>query len=88
MGFSKEEWEVALGRIRGCSDELGVDVSVLMTRNTGAETDIEASAKEKSCFGKVMLRTIPADVDEVIETRIAVVGNGAFLHFCQWDMRV
>lgn len=37
-----------------------------------------AAAKNKrvECTGKVMVRRVPAKVEDVIETRIAVVGNG------------
>ena len=76
MGFSKEEWELALERIRECVTDIKAEIRILMTRNLGSDMDIETSSKDQSCSGKLLIRRIPKDLDEVIETRIAVVGNG------------
>ena len=77
MQFSREQWDVALDRIRRAAKNLQADIRVLLTRNVGGKEDADAlSEKDKSCTGKVMIRQAPATPEEVIETRIAVVGNG------------
>lgn len=77
MAFSKEQWDVALDRIRRAASALRADCRVLLTYNVGGPEEAEKpNAKEKGACGKVMIRQAPASVDDVIETRIAVVGNG------------
>lgn len=78
MGFSKENWDFALKRLEDVADKIKADCRALMTRNVGAgEEDIgPRDAKDTFCSGKVMVRRRPQTVDDVIETRIAVVGNG------------
>ena len=83
MALTLAEWEAALTRVRTAADGLGADCKLLITKGVGgpeeAEDDAAAPAKkEKGCSGKVILRRRPASVDDVIETRIAVVGNGEF----------
>ena len=77
MGFSKEQWDVALERIMQASGLLKADLRVLMTRNVGGSEEVgPVNEKDKSATGKVMIRQAPETVEDVIETRIAVVGNG------------
>lgn len=78
MGFDVEQWKVAYERLLACAKTCKAECRLLMSRNTGGEqdTEVEATAKDKSCSGKVVVRRVPESVDEVIETRIAVVGNG------------
>lgn len=77
MNFSKEEWDTALERMGNVCEELKADYRILMTRNVGGEVEVgPANAKEKGACGKLILRRRPQSVDDVIETRIAVVGNG------------
>jgi GTPase len=79
MGFSKENWDFALERIGTVCEQLKADYKILMTRNVGGDGDIEVGprdAKETGVSGKMILRQRPESVDNVIETRIAVVGNG------------
>jgi GTPase len=82
MGFGKDEWAKGLKRMQGVSHELGADVKVLITRNVedmSKDNEIEVGprdGKDTACSGKLMVRKRPASVDDVIETRIAVVGNG------------
>lgn len=83
IGFTKDEWDVALKRLLGVVEDLKADSKLLMTRNVGVagEGEIEVgplNAKEKGASGKLILRKRPDSVDDVIETRIAVVGNGEF----------
>ena len=77
MGFSKEQWNVALDRIRRAGGILRAECRVLMTRNVGGPEDVDtANSKDKSATGKLMIRQAPETIEDVIETRIAVVGNG------------
>jgi hypothetical protein len=83
MGFSKEDWDYALERLQKACDAANADLRVLMTRNVGGDVEEgAANGKEKGACGKLMIRRRPGTVDDVIETRIAVVGNGAF--FLVW----
>lgn len=78
MAFSKEDWTAALQRVSDVSEKVKADFKVLMTRNVGAENELEVGprdAKDTGCSGKLILRRRPESVDDVIETRIAVVGN-------------
>lgn len=79
MGFSKKEWDFALERLTRSAADVGADCKMLMTRNIeGSEVEVgpREGGKDTSCSGKVMVRRAPKNVDDVIETRIAVVGNG------------
>ncbi|MCJ1453171.1 hypothetical protein MMC28_003517 [Mycoblastus sanguinarius] len=76
MAFSREQWDVALDRIRQAANILQADCRVLMTRNVGHAEEVETTKeKDKSSIGKVMIRQAPETPEDVIETRIAVVGN-------------
>jgi len=77
MGLSKDEWDVSLKRLKEAAGKVRADCQVLLTKHVGGEEEAEsaASEKEKGCSGKVLVRQHPATVEEVIETRIAVVGN-------------
>ncbi|CAF9925943.1 MAG: hypothetical protein GOMPHAMPRED_004017 [Gomphillus americanus] len=78
MGFSNEQWSTALERLRRAAAVLKADCRLLMTRNVkdGGEEEVGPfNDKDKSCTGKIMIRQKPATVEDVIETRIAVVGN-------------
>ena len=78
MAFSKEQWDVALDRIRRASKILKAECRILITRNVGGPEEAEAkNEKDKSCTGKLLIRQVPEMTEDVIETRIAVVGNGA-----------
>lgn len=77
MGFSIDDWGFALERISMAAGEAKADYKVLMTRNVGGDVEVGPSGpKDKSSSGKLIIRRIPETVDDVIETRIAVVGNG------------
>ena len=77
MAFSKEQWDVALDRIRRASQILKAECRILITRNVGGSEEAEVkNEKDKSCSGKLLIRQMPETTEDVIETRIAVVGNG------------
>ncbi|KAK0646994.1 GTP-binding protein 1 [Cercophora newfieldiana] len=73
MKLTKDEWDVAFKRLNQAAKQLHADCQLLLTKNVGGELD-GAPTKEKDCSGKVMIRRART-VEEVIETRIAVVGN-------------
>lgn len=76
MGFSKEQWDTALKSITAAASLVTAAVKVLLTFNVGgAEEALPKSAKDTSSHGKILIRQNPATAEEVIETRIAVVGN-------------
>ncbi|KAF6222292.1 hypothetical protein HO133_001378 [Letharia lupina] len=76
MSFSKEQWDVALDRIRRAAKLLHAECRILMTRNVGGLEEVETvNEKHQSAMGKIMIRQEPETPEDVIETRIAVVGN-------------
>lgn len=76
MGFSKDNWDYALARLEKAAADVNADCSLLMTRNVGGDVDVgPANPKDTSLSGKLIIRHKPESVDDVIETRIAVVGN-------------
>jgi len=76
MGFSLEDWNFAYERLVEASAAAKADCRILMTRNVGGEGNVGPNGKDTSCSGKVMVRRKPESVNDVIESRIAVVGNG------------
>ncbi|KAL8995517.1 MAG: hypothetical protein Q9188_006785 [Gyalolechia gomerana] len=76
MNFSREQWDVALDRIRRAASILRAECRILLTRNVGGQEEAETqNEKDKSCTGKILIRQEPQSIEDVIETRIAVVGN-------------
>ena len=82
MGFTSEDWNFAMERLKAAADAINADVRVLMTRNVGGDVEVGAfNSKDKSLSGKLLIRLRAESVDDVIETRIAVVGNGMDISF-------
>ncbi|QSZ37041.1 hypothetical protein DSL72_009133 [Monilinia vaccinii-corymbosi] len=76
MALKRDEWDVALKRLKEAAGKCNSDCQVLLTKGVGGEVEGESGeSKEKDCRGKVLIRQHPASVEDVIETRIAVVGN-------------
>ncbi|CAK7219021.1 hypothetical protein SBRCBS47491_003705 [Sporothrix bragantina] len=78
LGLTREQWAVALVRVEQAADRAGADCQLLLTRNVGGPLDVgaqEGGARAEDCTGKIMVRRRPHKVEDVIETRIAVVGN-------------
>ena len=75
--LTEGEWEAALGRLRAVLEGLKTDFKMLMTKNVpDSPVDVGNEVKkERGCVGKVLARRRPEEVDDTIETRIAVVGN-------------
>lgn len=92
MAFTKEDWDFAYDRIQHVTNAIAADIKMLMTKNVGGDVEVDnLNPKEKAVSGKMMIRRRPQSVDDVIETRIAVVGNGAHTHsqscLGQWCVR-
>lgn len=76
IGFDVDQWNTAFGRLREAAGKLKADVRILLTHNVGGPEEAETkNEKDKSCTGKLLIRQHPSTPEEVIETRIAVVGN-------------
>ncbi|KAK5282372.1 hypothetical protein LTR40_003402 [Exophiala xenobiotica] len=76
MGFTKEQWDPALQRITEAAGMVKAAVKVLLTFNVGGTEEAGSkNPKDQSCHGKLLIRQAPSTAEEVIETRIAVVGN-------------
>ncbi|KAI9790744.1 MAG: hypothetical protein M1816_004885 [Peltula sp. TS41687] len=78
MGLTKADWDSAWERLQRAATILSADCRILMTRNVGREEEVESitsKEKDKSATATIMIRRRPESVEEVIETRIAVVGN-------------
>lgn len=77
MHLNKADWDKAWDRLRAAAGKAKADCQLLLTKNVGGdvESQIAPSEKDKDCGGKVLIRQNPATVENVIETRIAVVGN-------------
>ncbi|CAJ2506671.1 Uu.00g078570.m01.CDS01 [Anthostomella pinea] len=80
MRLTRAEWDTALARLKETAKKSRADCNVLLTKNVGGDAEAESSAaggesKDTDCTGKILLRRAPSSVEEVIETRIAVVGN-------------
>jgi GTPase len=76
MAFSKEQWDVALDRLRQSATFLRADCRILLTYNVGGLEEAETkNERMKGATGKILVRQAPATVEDVTETRIAVVGN-------------
>ncbi|KAJ8128249.1 hypothetical protein O1611_g5390 [Lasiodiplodia mahajangana] len=84
MRLTRAEWDVALVRLEEAAKKQRADCNILLTHNVGGDKEAESTAargegkeknKYKDCTGKILIRQAPTTVEEVIETRIAVVGN-------------
>lgn len=76
MGFTQDQWTLSFERLKEAASALKADCRILMTRNVGGEEEVgPLSEKDKTATGKIMIRQKPQVVEDVIETRVAVVGN-------------
>lgn len=81
MRLTREEWDVAYGRLVEATNAARADCQLLLTKGVGGEVEVApvgGKEKEMGCSGKVLVRQRPGTVEDVIETRIAVVGNGEY----------
>ncbi|TLS30490.1 hypothetical protein PpBr36_03429 [Pyricularia pennisetigena] len=76
LRLTRAEWDTALDRLQATARLVSAECQLLLTKGVGGPLEAESSTgKEKECTGKVLIRQAPATVEQVIETRIAVVGN-------------
>lgn len=74
LRLSRSEWDQARQRLEEAARQLRADTQLLLTKNVGGELD-GIPTKDGDRSGKFMVRQVPDTVEDVIETRIAVVGN-------------
>lgn len=89
MMFNKEQWDIALNRLRRVAKSLKADCRILITRNVGGPEEADSvKEKETGVSGKMLIRQLPETIEDVIETRIAVVGNGTTNPTCvdSWEI--
>lgn len=83
MQLTLDEWNTAHTRLVEAAKRVRADCQLLLTSNVGGKEEAESlvtnPTKDKSCSGKILIRRIPDKIEDVIETRIAVVGNGKFV---------
>ncbi|KJZ72099.1 hypothetical protein HIM_08554 [Hirsutella minnesotensis 3608] len=80
MQLSLEQWSKAYDRLIQAAKGARADCELLLTKNVGgdveaASTTANKTSKDTACSGKILIRRVPANAEDVIETRIAVVGN-------------
>lgn len=76
MNLDRSQWDIALDRLQEAAKTIPAQCRVLLTYNVGgAQEAQERIERMKGCCGKVLIRQVPDRPEEVIETRIAVVGN-------------
>lgn len=80
MQLGLEEWNTAYARLAEAAKGAHADCQLLLTKHVGGDKEAPSTAnsqeKVKHCSGKVLVRQTPQNIEDVIETRIAVVGNG------------
>jgi hypothetical protein len=80
MNLTLDEWHKAYERLEHAAKDVRADCDLLLTKNVGGDKEAASTAgktgKDKSCSGKILIRRVPPRIEDVIETRIAVVGNG------------
>lgn len=74
MKLTKDDWEVAYKSLSQAAAKIDADCQLLLTKNLGGDLD-GTPTRDGDVSGKVMIRRRPSAAEEVIETRIAVVGN-------------
>ncbi|CCX12075.1 GTP-binding protein 1 [Pyronema domesticum] len=75
MGLTKEEYTKALQWVREIAKELKAGVTVLLTKGTGEVTDAEEGGKDGELQAKLLFRRMPDSMEDLLEIRVAVVGN-------------
>lgn len=79
MHLTLDEWNKAYAQLVKAAEGISAKCQLLLTHNVGGEHDgapTPAASKDNACWGKVLVRRQPAKIEDAIETRIAVVGNG------------
>jgi len=80
MQLNLDEWNQAYARLVAAANGVRADCQLLLTKHVGGEVEAASTAdsqeKVRHCSGKILVRQNPQNIEDVIETRIAVVGNG------------
>lgn len=80
MNLTLDDWNTAYKRLVEVAKAAGADCELLLTKHVGGKVEAESTVnkpdKGGGCNGKILIRRVPTNVEDVIETRIAVVGNG------------
>ncbi|OAQ97805.1 hypothetical protein LLEC1_02551 [Akanthomyces lecanii] len=80
MNLTLDLWNIAYAKLEMAARNVDAVCQLLLTNNVGGKAEAANTSttpgKDKSCTGKVLLRRAPKTIEEAIETRIAVVGNG------------
>lgn len=83
MHLTLEQWDKAYKTLEVAAKRVRADCNILVTKNVGGDQEAaitsDKASKDKSCSGKILIRQVPGTIEDVIETRIAVVGNGKAL---------
>jgi GTPase len=76
MGFDPSQWKTALERLQEAAQAIPAECRVLLTYNVGGPEEAQTrNPRIQDAWGKVLIRQVPETAEEVIETRVAVVGN-------------
>lgn len=76
MGLDLNQWNTALERLQEAARGIPAECRTMLTYNVGGPEEAQTkNARMKGACGKILIRQVPGTVEEVIETRIAVVGN-------------
>ncbi|CAH0015749.1 unnamed protein product [Clonostachys rhizophaga] len=79
MQLTPEEWDQVYKKLVEGAKRIRADCELLITKNVGGDKEAASTtakpSKDKSCSGKILIRQVPSKTEDVIETRIAVVGN-------------
>ncbi|CAI6093202.1 unnamed protein product [Clonostachys chloroleuca] len=79
MQLTPKEWDQAYKKLVEGAKRIRADCELLITKNVGGDKEAASTtakpSKDKSCSGKILIRQVPSKTEDVIETRIAVVGN-------------
>ncbi|KAG5948937.1 hypothetical protein E4U53_006096 [Claviceps sorghi] len=80
MALGLKDWNSAYKRLVEAAKAAGADCELLLTKNVGGQVEAESTTsmpknEKGGCSGKILIRRVPTNVEDVIETRIAVVGN-------------
>ncbi|TQN70448.1 GTP-binding protein 1 [Colletotrichum shisoi] len=77
MGLTLSQWNDAYTRLKDAAKRIRADCQTLITKNVDVDMDASSAkpGKDNHCSGRILIRQAPATVEDVIETRIAVVGN-------------
>ncbi|KAL1898304.1 hypothetical protein Cpir12675_002011 [Ceratocystis pirilliformis] len=78
MGLNLEHWNTAYARLVEAAALRNAHCQLLLTKHVGGLVEAESTKGAvigSDCSGKVLVRREPQTVDEVIETRLSVVGN-------------